>query len=82
MAIKAAAASKGIQLKSHRDLSSYARGLAKELGDESIRNAFDHAQSLHSNFYETGLLLEDVAMGAQDVRAVVAKLFELIGSKD
>lgn len=81
-AIKAAAASKAIQLASHRELRNYAIGLAKELGDESIRNSFLHAQSLHSNFYETGLLMEDVAMCAEEVRATVNKLFKLIDGKE
>jgi len=77
-ALKAVAASKGIQLKSHKDLRNYAMELAKVLRDVSIRNTFLHAQSLHSNFYETGLLMEDVAICADDVRATLAKLFKLI----
>jgi len=77
-AIKAVASSKGIQLKSHRKLREYAIELARALQDESIKNTFDKAQSLHSNFYETGLLMEDVAMAAEDVRATVAKLSSLI----
>ncbi|NQT47508.1 MAG: hypothetical protein HQ578_00880 [Chloroflexi bacterium] len=77
-AIKAVAASKGIWLRSHRHLRDYALELTKELQDESIKNTFYHAQSLHSNFYETGLLMEDVAMLAEDVRAEVAKLLSLI----
>lgn len=80
-AIKAAAASKGIQLKSHRELRNYAIGLAKELGDESIRNSFLHAQSLHSNFYETGLLMDDVVICTEEVRATVDKLFKFIDGK-
>ena len=81
-AIKAVAASKGITFKSHRALRDYAIGLAKELKDDSIRNDFDHAQSLHSNFYETGLLIEDVVMCAEDVRATVAKLLSLIPKEE
>jgi len=77
-AMKAVALNKGIQLKSHEDLRRYAIGLARELQDESLRNTFYRAQSLHSNFYETGLLMEDVVMSAEDVRATVAKLLSLI----
>lgn len=77
-AIKAVAASKEIRLKSHRDLRDYAMELAKAFQDESIKNTFYHAQSLHSNFYETGLLMEDVAISAEDVRKVVGKLLSLI----
>ena len=81
-AIKAVAASKGIQLKRHEDLRNYSMELAKVLRDESIRNTFLHAQSLHSNFYETGLLMEDVAICADDIRATLAKLFKLIDREE
>jgi hypothetical protein len=81
-AIKAVAASKEIWLRSHRELRDYAMELAKVLPDESIRNTFLHAQSLHSNFYETGLLLEDVYMCAEEVRATVGKLFKLINEEE
>jgi hypothetical protein len=81
-AIKAVAASKEIWLKSHRDLRNYTMELARALRDESIRNVFDHAQSLHSNFYETGLLMEDVVMCAEDVKAAVAKLLNLIPKEE
>ena len=81
-ALKAVAASRGIELKSHSRIRGYAMELAKSLQDESIRYAFNSAQQLHSNFYETGLLLEDVVMGADDVKKLVAKLFELIPGED
>ena len=77
-AIKAVASSKGIQLKSHRKLWEYTIELARDRQDADIKNTFDKAQSLHSNFYETGLLMEDVAMSAENVRATVAKLLSLI----
>ena len=77
-AIKAVASSRGIQLKSHRKLREYAMELARARQDVDIKNTFDKAQSLHSNFYETGLLMEDVAMSAENVRATVAKLLSLI----
>jgi hypothetical protein len=77
-ALKAVAASRGIRLKSHKEIRDYAMELARALKDESIRHAFNNAQSLHSNFYESGLMLEDVAIGADDVKTAVAKLFSLI----
>ena len=77
-AIKAVAASRDIQLKSHRDIRDYAMELARTPQDESIRHAFNNAQSLHSNFYESGLMLEDVVIGAEDVKAAVAKLLSFI----
>ena len=77
-ALKAVAASKEIQIRSHKQLRDYAMELAKALQDDDIRHAFNNAQSLHSNFYESGLILEDVVMGAEDVKATVAKLLSLI----
>jgi len=77
-ALKAVAASKEIQIRSHKQLRNYAMELAKVLQDDTIRHAFDYAQSLHSNFYESGLTLEEVAMGAEDVKVAVAKLLRLI----
>jgi hypothetical protein len=77
-AIKAVAARKNIWLRSHRQIKEYTLELARELDDDSIRCAFDHAQALHSNFYESGLELEDVALGAEDVKKAVKKLFDLL----
>ena len=77
-ALKAVAGSRDIWLKSHKDVRNYAMDLARTLQDDSIRHAFDYAQSLHSNFYESGLLLEDVAMAAEDVKKAVTKLLEFI----
>lgn len=76
-ALKALAARKGISLRSHRLIHDYAYLVSKELNDESLRVAFDKAQSLHSNFYECGLSIEDVAVGAEEVRPAVAKLLQL-----
>ena len=77
-ALKAVAASRDIQLKSHKDIRDYAMELARTPQDENIRHAFNNAQSLHSNFYESGLILEDVVIGAEDVKTAVAKLLSFI----
>jgi hypothetical protein len=78
-ALKAVAAGRDKKrLKSHKDIRDYAFETARALRDESIRHAFNSAQSLHSNFYESGLLLEDVIVAAEDVKAAVAKLLSLI----
>ncbi len=77
-ALKALAASKGIWLGRHDDIRKYAMESAKALKDETIWHAFEHAQSLHSNFYESGLTLEDVLMGAEEVKTALAKLLTLI----
>ncbi len=76
-ALKAVAMSKGKLLKRHDYIKKYALEFRKS-GDEDIYYAFNTAQSLHSNFYESGLLLEDVVMGAEDVKKAVAKLLSHI----
>ena len=80
-ALKAVAANKNIWLRSHNQIRNYALALARELHDDDIRHTFIYAQSLHSNFYESGLLLEDVAGAAEDVRKTVNKLLSLIPDK-
>ena len=59
-------------------MRNYAAELARALHDETIWHAFTTAQSLHSNFYESGLLVEDVIMGAESVKKAAARLLELI----
>ena len=81
-ALKAVAASRDIRLRSHKNIRDYATELARTLKDDSIRHAFNSAQSLHSNFYESGLLLEDVVNGAEDVKAAVFKLLSLIPEEE
>jgi len=61
-ALKAVAASRGMELRSHGLIRQYARELARELGDESIVDGFREADSLHSDFYEAGLTADDVTL--------------------
>ena len=77
-AVKAVALSKGKDLRSHRALWEYAIGLAKELDDPSLAQTFRNANSLHSNFYEGGLIPAEVAEMVQPVREAVGKLLGLI----
>ena len=78
-ALKAVAASrKNIRLRGHKEVKNYAMELARDLRDDSIRHTFDKAQTLHKNFYESWLTLEDVATYAEDVKAVVANLLSRI----
>lgn len=81
-ALKAVAASRNIWLRSHKQIRDYAMELAKALKDDEIRHAFNHAQSLHSNFYESGLMLEDVVIGAEEVKMAVVKLLNLIPEEE
>ena len=77
-AVKAVAASNGIIFHSHKRLKSYALELARELQDKSIADAFDKAEYLHFNFYESELGLEDVYRIAEDVRKAVGKILGLV----
>ncbi len=78
-AIKAVVvADKGITFKKARLLWEYAAILAKELQDKSIYDSFLHAYSLHSNFYESDLELNDVRRIAEDVKVAVGKLLSVI----
>ncbi|MBI4304254.1 MAG: hypothetical protein HY665_07975 [Chloroflexi bacterium] len=66
-ALKAVAASRGIQLRNHRQIWDFAEGSAKELEDRSIYDAFLHANYLHSNFYEAELELKDVRIIGDEI---------------
>lgn len=77
-AVKAVAASKGKELRHHREIGDYARLLAKETGDEIIAEAYRGANDLHINYYEAGLSLEEVYTYVDRIRTVVGKLLELI----
>ncbi len=77
-ALKAVAASKNIWLRGHNQIKYYALALARELHDDSIWHTFIYAQSLHSNFYESGLLLEDVVRASEDIKNTVKQLLALI----
>ncbi len=77
-ALKAVAATKKATLKSHNSLRDYAAQLSKELSDRSIYDYFLHAESLHSNFYESTLELKDVVRVADDVRMTVGNLLSRI----
>ena len=76
--LKAIAATKAIELKSHEDIREYARQVSKELQDEGVWYVFDQAQGLHSNFYESGLKKEYVEMSAENVRKVLSVLNSLL----
>lgn len=77
-ALKAVAASKEIELRTHWNITDYAKDLAKQQGDKSIYDVFGHASYLHSNFYEAKLRMEDVQIYAEEIRDMVRKLLDLI----
>lgn len=81
-AVKAVAASRGIHLKTHRDLWNYVAQLSKAQNDPSLYQAFAVAHNLHANFYEVEFDLQTVALHAQIVREGVARLLTLAQSAE
>ena len=81
-ALKAVAAKKGTRLWRHDDIGDYAKKLAKELGNEEITKAHGLASSLHSNFYEAGLRIEDVRLRLDQIKGTIKKLLELVTEED
>jgi hypothetical protein len=77
-AIKAVASRKKIELRSHKILKEYVVELTKELGDDNIRRAFFEAQSLHSNFYESGLEIIEIGGVLEDIKPVLKKLLDMV----
>ena len=77
-ALKAVAASEGKELNSHGEIRKYAMELAKKHNDVSIWDVYGIANSLHSNFYEAGLSLEEVQTHADRIRTIVVKLFSFL----
>ena len=75
-AVKAIAATKGMELKTHRELWEFTRELTKEMGDPNIYEAFRTASYLHTNFYEVELGPEEVILASDNIRAVVGRLLK------
>ncbi len=77
-ALKAVAANEKRELRSHGEVREFARALAKKLNDMSIWDGYAIANSLHSNFYEAGLSLEEIQINAERIRETVIKLLNLL----
>jgi hypothetical protein len=77
-AIKAVASLKGVELRNHGAIWTYVRELTKELGDEDLLEAFRDANSLHQNFYESGLTSDIVLTHGERIRYAVGKMLGMI----
>lgn len=77
-AIKAVAASVGIQLRSHGDVWRYVTVLSRELDYPGILEAFRDANSLHQNFYESGLTRDIILNSGEGITTAVGRLLALI----
>lgn len=76
--VKAVAAGKGLELRSHGGLHKEIVRLIKETGDDEIRSLWQSAISLHQNFYENWLPPEIVEWNVNDVKKFVDKLRRLV----
>lgn len=72
-----AMAKKGMKIRSHKEFWDIARELTRETGDKSIYRGFREANSLHSNFYDSRLSLEDIRMSSDSIIELIKKLISL-----
>jgi hypothetical protein len=77
-ALKALALSKGVPVNKHWEIGNFVKTLTKELEDKDIYDVYQHANSLHKNFYEIEIEMDDIRRMADDVRITVGKLLRLI----
>lgn len=77
-ATKAVAACKEVELRGHRQVLHYARGIARGLGDVQVLHAVHTANSLHFNFYEVDLGPGEVWPLADEVRWVVVRFLSTL----
>jgi len=76
-AVKALAARRGVELRSHGELWSYVSRLREETGDEDLSRLWHVANSLHVNFYEAWATRELVEDAVNDIERLVEKLRRL-----
>jgi len=78
--VKAIAAKRGANLRSHRDLWEFVDKLADELADPDIVRFFSIANALHQNFYEAWMPLSAVRKDMEVVKQLNEKLETLVKS--
>ncbi len=71
--VKAIAAGRGLELKSHRELHRFVSNLRKESGDAELNTLWSSATSLHQNFYENWLPPEMVKDYMENVKKFIGK---------
>jgi len=76
--VKAVAAQRGLELKTHADLWKFVTKLSSELGDPEILRLFATANYLHQNFYENVMTLEAVSASAEAVKHFIEKVEKLL----
>ena len=74
LAVKMAAAKRGLKLEKHGSLWGFVSEISKESGDKGIIRAFHVANALHRNFYENEMTREAVEVALEDIEKLIAKL--------
>ena len=75
--VKAVAQQRGWPHQRHAALFPVIASLAEETGDDQLRNLFQVANSLHTNFYKNWDTADNVSAALADVRLLVDKLAPL-----
>jgi len=75
--VKAVAAVRGLELRTHADLWAFVTKLRDELKEPEVTKLFGLANMLHQNFYEASMTLEAVRDHAEAVRQLINKLEDL-----
>lgn len=76
--VKAVAAHRGLELKTHAALWEFTTKLSLELRDPEILRLFAIANYLHQNFYENVMTLEAVKECAEVVKQFIEKVEKLL----
>ena len=76
--VKAVAAERGLELRSHGELHRFVAELTKESSDPEVRRLWQSAVSLHQNFYENWLPPEMVEGNVDDVKRFIEKLGKML----
>jgi HEPN domain-containing protein len=76
--VKATAATRGVEIRSHGELHGFVTKLGRELNDPELLRLFGDATALHQNFYEGWLPPETVEDYGEAVRLLVRKLRRLV----
>jgi sugar phosphate isomerase/epimerase len=75
--IKAIAANRGVDIRSHGEIYRFVTALSKELNDTELLRCFSLAGALHQNFYENWLTAEMVVDHSKAVKSLVERLKRL-----
>ena len=76
--VKAVAAERGLELRTHADLWAFVTKLRDEVKEPEITRLFGLAGMLHQNFYEASMTPEAVRDHAQAIKQFISKLEGLL----